>query len=150
MLRRRHGVAAARSQEVEGHERRRRRLGELGHARRRGMQTQLQRVEVETVGCGNHDFAVDHRASRQLLEQRLVHVGEIAVERLQVPALDEDVGAAPEHDGAKSVPLRLVEIVPVPGQDVGELREHGLDRRGDREGCPSGIHSTQYTTVVWN
>ena len=73
------------------------------------MQPQLQRVEVEAVRRRDHDLAVDHAARRQPLEQRLVQLREIAVERPQVAALDEDVGAAAKDDGAKAVPLRLEE-----------------------------------------
>ena len=42
-------------------------------------------------------------------EQRVVQLGEVAVERPQVAALDVDLVAAAEDDGAEAVPLRLVE-----------------------------------------
>ena len=43
------------------------------------------------------------------LEQRVVQLGKVAIERPQVAALDVDVVAASEHDRAEAVPLRLVE-----------------------------------------
>ena len=51
--------------EIECHERRRRLRRQLRHARRRGMKPHLQRVEIEAVGCRDHDLAVDDAAVRQ-------------------------------------------------------------------------------------
>ena len=65
--------------------------------------------------------------------KRLVQLGKVAVERPQVAALDEHVARAAKDDRAKAVPLRLVEKAVAGGQLVGELREHRLDRRRDRE-----------------
>ena len=62
-----------------------------------------------------------------------MQVGEVAIERPRVAALDVDLaGAAAKDDGAKPVPLGLVEPALALGKLVGELREHGLDRRRDR------------------
>jgi hypothetical protein len=97
------------------------------------MQTLLQRVEVEAVGCGDHDLAVDDRSRRQVADQRLVQLGEVAIERLQLAALDVEVRVAAEHDGAKAVPLRLVEEPAAVRQHVRQLGEHRLDRRLDRK-----------------
>ena len=73
------------------------------------MQPELERVEIEPVRRGDHDLPVDHAVSRQSLQQRVVQVGEIAVERAEVAALDEEVGRAAKDDGAESVPFRLEE-----------------------------------------
>ncbi len=97
------------------------------------MQAQLQRVEIETVRRGDDDLAVDDAAVRQAQRQRVVQLGEVAIERPQVAALDEHLLAATEHDGAEAVPLRLVEEGAV--RDLlGQLGEHRLDRRVDGEG----------------
>ena len=74
----------------------------------------------------------------QAVEQRLAQLGEVAVERLRVAALEIEVGAAAaEHDGAEAVPLGLEEEVARFGEGLGQLGEHGLDRRGDGEHAPN-------------
>ena len=110
------------------------------------MEPHLQRVEVEAVRRRDDDLAVNHRARRQLLDQGLVQLREIAVERLQVAALDEHVGRVAEHDGAKAIPLRLVQKVLAARQGLGELREHRLDRRRDGERLGPGRHRSVSTT----
>ena len=60
-----------------------------------------------------------------------MQLGEVAVERPQVAALDEDVGVAAEDDGAEAVPLRLEQEVARVGQRLGQLGQHRLDRRRD-------------------
>ena len=98
------------------------------------MQPELERVEIEPLRRGDHDLPVDHTVSRQSLQQRVVQLGEIAVERAEVAALDEEVGRAAKDDGAEPVPFRLEENGPGRRQRVGQLGEHRLDRRRDREG----------------
>ena len=46
------------------------------------MQAELERVEVEAVWCGDDDLAIDDAAGGQQVEQRLMQVGKIAIERL--------------------------------------------------------------------
>ena len=75
------------------------------------MDPQRQPVEVEAALGGDHDLAVDHALLRELRADRLDQLGEVPRERLLVPAPDLDVVAVAEHDGAKAVPLRLVEEV---------------------------------------
>jgi hypothetical protein len=53
------------------------------------MKPKLQRVEVETTILGDHDLSVERAPRRQLRLQRFDQLGEIAVERLLVAALDE-------------------------------------------------------------
>ena len=81
---------AAGGEKVEGDERRRRRHRQLGDPRRRRVQALLQGVEVEAVGAGDDDLAVDDRAVGQQVEEGGVQLGEVAVERAQVAALDRD------------------------------------------------------------
>ena len=97
------------------------------------MEPHLQCVEVEAPRSRDHDLAVDHAAFGQLLEQRLVQLGEIAVQWLQVAALDVHVRGAAKHDGAKPVPLGLEQEAPGGGQRFLQLGEHRLDRRSDGE-----------------
>ena len=69
-------------------------------------------------------------------KQRVVQVGKVAIERPQIAALDEHVVAAAKDDGAKAVPLRLVEEPVAGGKLRRELREHRLDRRIDGKRHP--------------
>ena len=64
MLWRRAKVLTVDSEQIERDKRRGRFLGQLGHPRRGRMQTELQRVEVEPFGSGNHDLAVEHAPGR--------------------------------------------------------------------------------------
>ena len=110
-------------------------LGQHPHARLGGMDPLQQRVEVEAaaVAVGHHDLAVDDAPVGQSLEERLEQLGEVAVERPLVAAGELDLVAVAEHDAAEAVPLRLVQP-PVAGRDLaGELRQHRLDRRGQRQ-----------------
>ena len=75
------------------------------------MQPQLQRVEVQAAIRGDHDLAVDDAAGRQPFEQCLVQLRKIAIERLQIAALDVDVVVRakddrrnPSHLGSNSRP----------------------------------------------
>jgi hypothetical protein len=66
---------------------------------------------------------------RELFEERLAEFGEVAVEGLAVAALDEEVFAVAEDDGAEAVPLGLeAPGVGVGGDFVDALGEHGEDR----------------------
>src|SRR2546423_7553141 len=93
------------------------------------MEPHLQRVEVEASRGRDHDLAVDDAIVRQLLEQRIVQLGKVAIERPQIAALDVEVVAAAEHDRAESVPLRLVQVRSFRWERLGQLRKHRLHWR---------------------
>ena len=99
----------------------------------RGMQAQLQRIEVEPGPRRNDDLSIEHASVRQPFEERLVELGKVTVERPQVAALDEDLRRAAKDDGAKAIPLGLVEQAFTMRQLFGELRQHRFDRRSNRE-----------------
>src|SRR4051794_13733854 len=93
------------------------------------MDTQQQRVEVETLRSRDHHFAIEDGPRRELRSKRLLQLGKIAIERLQVTALNEQLDTVPEHQGAKTVPLGLEEP-PVIGRQVArEPRQHRLNWR---------------------
>src|SRR5690349_1068378 len=81
-------VLTLRGQQIERDEGRRRFLRELLDARRRRMQPHLQRIEVEPPRGGDDDLAVDDRAVGNARGERLVQLGEVAVERPEIAALD--------------------------------------------------------------
>ena len=93
------------------------------------MQPKLERVEVKAIGSGDHDFAVDHTAPRQRIQQLRVQLGKIAIQGLQIATLDVHIGAAAEHDRPKAVPLRLEQVIAGLGDVVRDFGEHGFDRR---------------------
>jgi hypothetical protein len=94
---------------------------------------QEQRLELEALGTGDDHLAIDHALVGQPLPQRLSELREVAVERLEVAALDVDLVAVPEHDGPEAVPLGLEQPATVVGDGVHGLREHGLHGRLDRQ-----------------
>ena len=107
------------------------------------MQAHLQRVEVEPALAHDHDLAVHHAALGQARAEGGLELGEVAVERLQVAALDVEAVAVAEHDRAEAVPLRLEEPAVARGQLGRELGEHRLDRRLDREARRAGRPSAR-------
>src|SRR5688572_29057454 len=92
------------------------------------MQTQLQRVEIEAVRRGNDDFSVHDTLRGQLCDERFVQLGEVSIERLEVPALDVDIVRAAKNNPAEAVPLRLEQESLALGNAVSQLGEHRLDR----------------------
>ena len=57
-------------------------------------------------GRRDHDLAVDDAAVGSAASKRVVQLGEVAVERPQVAALDIHVALAAKDDGAEAVPFR--------------------------------------------
>src|SRR5688572_12882618 len=97
------------------------------------MQPHLQRVEIEAAFRRNHDLSVDNAAVRQCSKKGVVELGKVAVQRPQVAALNINVALAAIDDGAEAVPLGLVEEPSTGRERLGQLGEHGLDGRFDRE-----------------
>ena len=95
------------------------------------MQPQLQGFEVEPMRPDDDDLPVEHAALRQHGLERLDQLRIVAGERLGVAALDEQVVAVTEDQCPEAVPLRLEEQVVSVGKFGGELRQHGLDGRGE-------------------
>ena len=73
------------------------------------MDAHLQRVEIQAVRRRDDDFPVDDAAVRQLRQDGVVHVGEIAIQRPQLTALNVGAAAAAKDEGAEAVPFRLEE-----------------------------------------
>jgi hypothetical protein len=88
------------------------------------MQAQLQSVEVEFVILHNDQFPVEHTPNWQCGAQRVKQFREIAVQRLLVAALDQDLLAVTEHQRAKSIPFGLVDPVAGCGQRIHALGKH--------------------------
>src|SRR5580693_7320844 len=96
------------------------------------MKPKLKRLEVERAAFGNHQFAVDDAALGQHGLQRRGELGEITVERLLVPALNEQLVAVTEDESSEAVPFWLEDpslTVRHPFHSLGEHREQrGIDR----------------------
>ena len=127
-------------QEVPRHEAGRR-LGRQHPDPRFGrVDPEQERVEVERpVGPRDHDLAVEDAAFGERRAERLTELGEVAVERLEVPRLGEHLVAVAEDDRPEAVPLRLVQPALAVGQRAGGLRQHRLERGRDREAHPATI-----------
>jgi hypothetical protein len=108
-LRQIHRRLAAGAEQVERDEARRRLLRELCDARRRGVDALLQRVEVEPVRRHDHDLTVEHAALGQRVVQRPLELGEVAIQRLQVAALQQRLLGTAKDDRPEAIPFRLEE-----------------------------------------
>ncbi len=125
----------AERQQVEGDEHARRLGGEARHPRRRRVDPLEQGVEVESVAVpvGHDDLAVDDAPLGQRRPQGLHELGEVAGDRAFLAAGEVELVAVAGDDASEPVPLRLERPV-VAGRDLpGELRQHRLDRQGDRQ-----------------
>src|SRR4029077_9115124 len=107
--------------------------GQELYPRRGGMDAQEQRFEVEATGADDDNLAVDDASLGERAGKRLQELGEVAVHRLLVPALQQDVVAVAEHERAKAVPFGLEEPPIAAGQALSGAGQHGLDRRAERE-----------------
>jgi hypothetical protein len=104
---------------------------QLPNARRRRMQSQLQRLEVQPIGSGDHDLSIQHATLRKLALQLEDQLGVVPRERFLVPALDEQIVSVAEHQRAEPIPLRLEDPSCPVRELLDSLREHGQDRRVD-------------------
>ena len=87
--------------------------------------------------------------SGSAVEEELVQLGEVAVERPQIAALDVHLAAAAKDDRAEAVPLRLVQEAVAGRQRLGQLGQHRLDRRGDREGHGIALTAIASSGIRW-
>ena len=88
------------------------------------MDAELESVEVEPVGAGDDDLAVEYAALRQVREERGLDLREVAVEALGVAALEEEFVAVAEDEGAEAVPFGLEDPVRIFRDGVDTLGEH--------------------------
>jgi hypothetical protein len=117
-------VLVAVGEQVEGDEAGRGLGRELGDAAGGGVDPQRQEVEVEPVGRGDHELAVDDGARGQRGLERLDDLGEVAVQRPLVAAAELDLVAVPEDDAAEPVPLWLVRVAGPVRQLAGKGGQH--------------------------
>jgi hypothetical protein len=136
---------STRREKVERDEGRRCLLRELGDSGFRRMQPQLERVEVEPGRGRDDDLPIDHAVRREPLEQGVVQLGEVAVQRPQVAALDVDVRCPPKDDGPEAVPLRLVQEGALRRDRLGQCCEHRRDGGRQRKIAGDIGHGRQYT-----
>ncbi len=113
-------------------------MRQLRDPRRRGMQTHLQCIEVQSAGRDNHYLAVEDTFRRQLLQKLFAQLGKVPVERPQIAALDVDLVASAEHDRTETVPLRLEQKVPVAGSSVVSFASIGSTGGAMRKGRTDG------------
>jgi len=71
------------------------------------VEAQLERVEIEFVVSDNDNLTIEHATLRERGTQRIKQVREVAVERFLIAALDEDLVAIAEDEGAEAVPFGL-------------------------------------------
>jgi hypothetical protein len=99
------------------------------------MQAKLQRVEVKSIVLDDDDLPIQHAARRQDRTQRIQELREIAVERLFVATLDQDLIPIAKHQRPKAVPFGLEN--PIPG---GRQFTHALGQHGQERGIDGKVH----------
>ena len=97
------------------------------------MDAQQQRLEVEPARADDDDLAVEDAALGQRGGERRDELREVAVHRLLVAALQQDLVAVAEDQRAKAVPLGLELPAVAVGQRLGGAGEHRLEGRSERQ-----------------
>ena len=122
-------VLVAEGKQVPRDEAGRRLCGQHLHARCGWVDPEEERLERKLAVGRDHDLPVDDAALRERGAERLGELREVAVERLEVATLDQDLVAVAEDDRPEAVPFRFVQPAVADGQVVARLREHRLERR---------------------
>ena len=97
------------------------------------MNTQLERIKIEAAVVGNDELTVEDALFGKLIAERREHLGEVAIERLFVAALQENFIAIAKNEDTEAVPLGLVDPAAFRRDGVDALREHGEKGRIDDE-----------------
>src|SRR5215468_987360 len=106
------------------------------------MDAQEKRPEIEPSVAHDDDLAVESATRGKLPGERREKLRKVAVHRLLVAALKQDLVSVAKHDRPKAVPLGL-ELPPLPfrqgirrgGQ---HRRERGIERQAHRPIVPAG------------
>jgi len=75
------------------------------------MNAELKRIEIEPIVLYDNDFAVESALLGQRRFQRTEKLGEIAVQRPFITALEQYLVAVAKDNCAKAVPLRFEDPV---------------------------------------
>ena len=127
-------IAIFKLKQIEEDNRGRQLCSECLHTRSSGMDAQCQRVKVQTAIARDDDLTVEDASLRELLEQSFAQLREVAIQRLAVTALDQQLVSVAKDHGAKSIPFRLEDPrVCVGWNFIHSLGEHGEDRRWQGE-----------------
>jgi len=105
---------------------------------KRRMQPHLQPAEVEPCAVGMTISPSTTTPLGNWSSNTACRSGKVAVERPQVTALDEHVVRAAKHDGGGIRPTWLEQEVAPVRNLLGDLGEHGFDRRRNRHAVTSG------------
>src|SRR6185437_2409182 len=115
-------------EQVEKHELRGRRSGELPDATFGGMQSKLERLERQSLASGNDQLAVEQELPRFQSAQHVDDIGKVTRERLSRLGGQRDFAAVAPGETAKAIPLRLI----LPAFALGQLgRKQRFHRRRD-------------------
>src|SRR5690349_14875565 len=93
------------------------------------MQSKLQRVEVQHAVVCDNDLAVEHAASRQLLQQRIDQLRKVTVQWFAVAALNKNLLAVTKDQRAKAIPFWFEDPFAGLGQFGNTLCQHRQHRR---------------------
>ena len=72
------------------------------------MNPQLEGIEIKMAAIRDDELSIEYAFLRQLFADRLKHLGEVAVERLFIPALEQHFVPIAKDEHAEAVPLGLV------------------------------------------
>ncbi len=97
------------------------------------MKAELQGLELQAFLPLDDELPVDDSARGKRFEERRLELGKVAVQGLEVAALQVPLVPVPEDQDPEAVPLRLEDPGVAFGKSIDELREHGLDGRRKRK-----------------
>src|SRR5207248_4937020 len=122
--------------------------GEQLHPRSGRVDAEQERLEIEAARAGDDDLGVEDAAGGNLASERLAELREVAGERPLLAALQVWLAAVPEDEAAEAVPFRLVEPVLAGGNVLGQLRQHGVERRTDHRGTLASWNRAQPSSCL--
>src|SRR5262245_23342318 len=92
------------------------------------MNPELERIEIQPVVLYDDNFTIQNTLLRQRRFQRRHQLGEIAIQRPFVTALNKDFIAVAKNNRPKAVPLGLEDPSFVWREDSNSFCEHRLNR----------------------
>ena len=92
------------------------------------MNTQLKGVKIQRAITGDNDFAIEDTTEGQCGLQRCDEFRKVPVQRLFVPALDQNLVVVPEYQGAETIPFRFENPLAFGRQLTNPFGKHRQDR----------------------
>src|SRR5687767_12292636 len=100
------------------------------------MDSKKERFEVESGGADDYDLAIDHASVRKDGREWFDELREIAVHRLLIATLQEDLATVAKNDRSEAIPLWLELPAVANRQSISRRGQHRSERRIEGQAHP--------------